>query len=135
MFRQNLEGITEQDLHLFVQNQTPESLTVEFKGELNLDRREDKAEAAKDVSAMANTAGGRIFYGLAEETLPDGSKVAGTLNPLTDGAIDSRLEDVLLSSIHPRPRFGMTKVPISGGRAPFLVPGVMRVRLEKQVKG
>jgi hypothetical protein len=110
MSRLNLQDINEEYLLSLEQNKIPESLTLEFKRELNLDNREDKAEAAKDISAMANTAGGRIFFGIDEKSLPDGSKVAGPIYPLTDGTIDSRLEDVILSSIHPRPRFRTHKI-------------------------
>ena len=70
---------------------------------------------------MANTAGGRIFYGVDEQELGDGSTVAGPIRPLTDGTVDSRLEDVLLASIHPRPRFRMRKIPVNSGSGFVLV--------------
>ena len=121
MFRVDLEDITEKDLISLQQDQIPESLTIEFKRGLDLASRQEKAEAAKNVSAMANTIGGRIFYGLDEEALADGSVVAGNVCPLTDGTLDTRVEDVLLSSIHPRPRFRTRKVPVNNNAGFVLV--------------
>ena len=63
-----------------------------------LEQGEEKAEAAKDISAMANTVGGRVFYGIDEESVSDGSVVAGPICPLKDGTLDTRLEDVLIAS-------------------------------------
>jgi len=115
MLRLQLDEIQEADLVRLGQDQIPESLRLEFKRELDLSNRQKKAEAAKDVSALANTDGGRILYGIDETELPDGSTVASTIYPLTDGDIDSRLADVLLASIHPRPRFRTRKVSVPGG--------------------
>lgn len=121
MFRRNLKDILEQDVISLEQNEIPESIKLEFKRELNLADRQHKAEAAKDVSAMANTVGGRIFYGVDEKQLSDGSLVAGSITPLTDGTIDSRLEDVLLSSVHPRPHIQTHKVSVQNNAGFVLV--------------
>ncbi len=121
MFRLNLKDIDEDNLKSLEQSEIPESIKLEFKRELNLADRRHKAEAAKDVSAMANTVGGRIFYGVDEKSLADGSVVAGPIAPLTDGTIDSRLEDVLLSSIHPRPHIQTHKVSVQNNAGFVLV--------------
>ena len=111
----HLDQIDETALLSLERNEIPESIRLEFKRELNLGSREAKREAAKDVSALANTAGGRLLYGIEEKELPDGSKVAGPIKPLTDGTLDATLSDVLVGSIHPRPRFAVRKVPVPGG--------------------
>lgn len=116
MLRLNLEEITEADLESLCKNQAGESISLEFKRELNLDSKADKAEAAKDVSAMANTAGGRIVYGIEEAETPDGANVASKLCPLSSADVGSRIEDVLISSIHPRPRFRTRVVPVGAGQ-------------------
>jgi hypothetical protein len=110
-----LAEISEADLEGLVQAAVPEGLTLEFKRELNLGQTNEKREAAKDVSALANAAGGRLLYGVAEKPLSDGSVVAGGVVPLTDGTAGSRLADVLHSAIHPRPRFDLRAVPVTGG--------------------
>jgi predicted HTH transcriptional regulator len=102
MFFDDLEAVDEAALRRIVENQVAESLTLEFKRELSLDTSEEKREAAKDISALANSEGGQVLYGVAEKKLPDGSRVASAIMPLTDGTVDSRLADVLASSLHPR---------------------------------
>jgi Putative DNA-binding domain len=110
----DLEQIDEQALRSLEANEIPESLRLEYKRELNLKTRDDKREACKDISALANTAGGRILYGVEEKDAADGP-IAGPLRPLSDGQIDSVLADVVIGGIHPRPRFASRKIPISGG--------------------
>lgn len=114
-FRKNLEGLSEADLLALEKDQIPESIRLEFKRNLNLGDRRQKAEAAKDISAMANAAGGHILYGIDEKQLPDGSTAAGSVCPLIDGTLQSRLEDVLLSTIFPRPRFRTWEVGVANG--------------------
>ena len=77
MLSDDIEKISEEELLSLEANEIPESITLEFKRDLNLGDRKKKAEAAKDVSALANTVGGRICYGIDERDSPDGS-VAGT---------------------------------------------------------
>lgn len=115
MLSRDLDQIDEQGLRSLEANQIPESLNLEYKRELSLKTRDEKREAAKDVSALANTAGGRILYGIDEKRLPDGSRVAGPICPLSDGQIDSILADVIVNAAHPRPRFASRKVPITSG--------------------
>lgn len=115
MFGRLLAEINEADLQELVQDAVPEGLALEFKRELNLAKADQKREVAKDVSALANTAGGRLLYGIEETELPDGSVVAGQIVPLTDGTVAPRLADVIYSVIHPRPRFDLRAVPVTGG--------------------
>lgn len=58
---------TESKLQNFITSEIEESLTLEYKAGEALDRVETKKkEITKDVSAMANSAGGMIVYGIAE---------------------------------------------------------------------
>jgi hypothetical protein len=93
----------------------PEGLRLEFKRELDLTSREQKREAGKDASAMANTLGGRILYGVDEIELPDGSKVAGRIIALSEEAAADKLADVLAAVITPRPSFNTHVVSVPGG--------------------
>ncbi|HXB54914.1 MAG TPA: ATP-binding protein [Vicinamibacteria bacterium] len=115
MFFDDLEAVDETALRRIAENQVAENLTLEFKRELSLDTKEEKREAAKDISAMANTVGGQILYGVAEKKLADGSKVASAIMQLTDGAVDSQLADVLANGVHPRVYPTMRKVAIAKG--------------------
>lgn len=58
---------TEAKLQNFIMSEIEESLTLEYKSAEALDRNETKKkEITKDVSAMANSAGGIIVYGIRE---------------------------------------------------------------------
>lgn len=59
---------SEADLQRLADDKVGESLQLEFKGSGALSKNPDgRAEIAKDVSAMANAAGGTIIYGIAEK--------------------------------------------------------------------
>jgi hypothetical protein len=112
-----LSSLTEADLQQLVLIKAPEGLMLEFKRELDLSSNAQKHEAAKDASALANTVGGRILYGVNETKLSDGSVVAGRITPLSDGTVAARLSDVLNTTVHPRLRFDTHQIPISSAGA------------------
>src|SRR6266702_803898 len=114
MIGKNLDAIAEEDLRSLVTLGIAEGITLEFKQQLDLENKEEKREACKDVSALANTAGGRIVYGVVERK-SHGPGVAEALHPLSDSGLRDRLGNVLLSGIHPRPRFRSVEVPAAAG--------------------
>lgn len=92
-----------------------ENFRIEFKGELDLTTHVQRLEAAKDISALANSAGGRIFYGIHERKLADGSRRAERLAPLVDFGLQGRLEDVVADMVHPQPHWRVASVAVEGG--------------------
>lgn len=101
-----LDAYTEEELKSFVlrliADRTAEDLRLDYKAGTALEGQRWKGEAAKDVSAFANSAGGMLVYGVREDAqtnAPDGSE------PGTDYAPDfeGRLFQVLNSAILPRP--------------------------------
>jgi predicted HTH transcriptional regulator len=58
---------TETDIQAFITEQRPEDLSLEYKAAdaLSKDERK-KAEISKEVSAIANSAGGAVVYGINE---------------------------------------------------------------------
>ena len=115
MFAVPLKELEEHHLRAFCKDGLGESDKTEFKQELSLAIPKERAEAAKDVSAMANGVGGRIYYGIAEDERGDGTVVASDIKPLTDGGLPERLENVLVEAIHPVPRYEMHRVDVGGG--------------------
>src|SRR4051812_12009648 len=58
----------ESDLLALISEQEKESLTLEYKGCDALSKNDPKKnEVSKDVSALANSAGGTIVYGMLED--------------------------------------------------------------------
>ena len=53
------------DVQAFLQQGVAENLTLDYKRELN-DSRSARAEMCKDASALANSQGGAIVYGVDE---------------------------------------------------------------------
>lgn len=100
MIPKALEQIAKADLEALVRERVPESRTLEYKSKLPGGSDADKREFLADVSALANTLGGDIVYGVEEQ---DGaaSAVVGVSVPNFD-AERLRLEQVLLSGIEPR---------------------------------
>jgi len=55
------------DLHNLIESQASESVTLEFKASCALEKTEgSRKELTKDISALANSAGGVIVYGIVE---------------------------------------------------------------------
>ena len=76
---------TESRLQNFITSEIEESLTLEYKAAEALDRNETKKkEITKDVSAMANSAGGILIYGISEYGDPErDAEALRKLSPLT----------------------------------------------------
>lgn len=107
---------TDATVRQLVTNQVSESLTVEFKRDLPMASASDKREIAKDISAMANSAGGWIIYGIDEQVGANGLKVAHAVSVLTtpnDAA--HRIDDVIAGSCTPRPHFRVREIATAGG--------------------
>jgi hypothetical protein len=111
----------EEDLQSLVSEQQPETVSREYKKSDAL-AKENKSEISKDVSAMANSAGGVIIYGIDEQ-----KKLGGPirLDEGVDGKQTSRewLEQVIDSNIQPRiDGIVVHPIPIaSTGRSAFVV--------------
>jgi hypothetical protein len=90
----------EADVLSLIDNEVQESLTLDYKQSDALGKSGGKkSELSKDVSAFANSSGGTILYGMAEN---------GHYPTLIDCGLDSSdiskewIEQVLNSSVHPK---------------------------------
>ena len=105
-----------------VEDRASEGSRLDFKRDL-YDPRNDpgKAEWAKDVTALANTAGGTLFFGIREE---DGTavEVCGVPSAGLDQEA-SRLTNLLHTWTSPRvaPNVDITTVDLGDGRAVMVV--------------
>lgn len=95
-------------LNSIVDSQLIESNSLEFKGAASLVTSLEKPcskhdDLSKDISAMANSNGGRIIYGLKESKDKLGRGTAESLDPINNSKISPDwLDQVINSRISPR---------------------------------
>jgi hypothetical protein len=109
---------TKDDLQRLVDEGLEESLTLDYKDSRALSREgAGPGELCKDVSALANSAGGQLVYGIEED------KVTKKPSKVDGGVIDPKvtrewIEQVLNSRIQPRLN-GVTTIRIDMGNEQF----------------
>ncbi|MHB8290526.1 MAG: AlbA family DNA-binding domain-containing protein [Acidimicrobiales bacterium] len=81
-----------------VDNNIPESSSLEYKSQLTLATKDQKLELLKDLTGMANGGGGTVVYGVTEH--PKTSS-AQSLTPLPAPSITGVIEDIVRAGIHP----------------------------------
>jgi hypothetical protein len=124
IFLKDVEAWTGADLEDFVAAKFPEGLRLEYKRELTLERKTQRAEAAKDVSGLANAQGGLLLYGIEEDDGED--PLPKAIVPITDEGLQTRLENVLDDALAPRASFQAATVPVGNGV-------VIVIRIEPQL--
>jgi predicted HTH transcriptional regulator len=95
-----------------IDNEIEESLTIEYKAAKSLGRKDsEKLEIMKDVSAMANSAGGRIYYGVAEYDEPEKKHLPEKIDPIdrtqfsrewleqVNNTIRPKINDLIIKSV------------------------------------
>lgn len=93
-----LDSVTESSLQQLVDDQIPEDKLLEYKRDLCIVSDKQKLEILCDITAMANTSGGDIVYGLGES-----SGLVGLKN-FNEDDCKLRIENLLRDSIQPRLR-------------------------------
>ncbi|MGH6970191.1 MAG: AlbA family DNA-binding domain-containing protein, partial [Caulobacteraceae bacterium] len=94
--------MTLSDVEALVTNAVAESRTLEFKAQLPGQKDEQKREFLYDVSALANTDGGDLIFGVEEAKGGVAKAVTGaTLTEPLDATV-RRLEQILASCVEPR---------------------------------
>ena len=97
---------TKIDLESLISDKVEENIHLDYKDARSLvpeGKRNPKAEIAKDVSAMANSAGGLIIYGVKEYNMPEKEHLPEQITPI-DRTEFSRewLEQVINSNVSPK---------------------------------
>lgn len=128
------------DLKTLIADATEESTELEFK--LNFGMPEDeiiiidkdkqgkkkkdwKTELAKDVSAMANSAGGTIIFGISEEKNENDKNIASELVPISNSKMDKdRLTRLLIENIRPEICFEITHIKAESENAGFFIVNI-----------
>jgi hypothetical protein len=94
---------TESRLQNFITSEIEESLTLEYKSAEALDRNETKKkEITKDVSAMANSAGGVLIYGIREFDQENRRHLPEKITPVDRRQYPREWVEQIIQAIRPR---------------------------------
>lgn len=107
IFGSTLNDVTHAQLHELVTTGVTEAYDLDFKGELYGHGDKDKRALAGDVAAMANTAGGVIVLGIAEDDQARAADAPGVA--ISDQEIN-RIHQTVASGVNPLPRFDVRSV-------------------------
>lgn len=109
----------ESDLLALISNQTPESLTLDYKQSRALSSANPRTELSKDVSSFANSAGGRLIYGIEEQNqIP--IALDGGIDPQTMSR--ERLEQLIVDNIRPRLEgVVIQQIPHANGNVSYVI--------------
>lgn len=106
-------------------NTVPEGRQIEYKRDLPKNDYEDVKEFLKDVSAMANTIGGDIVYGVKEGKNSNGDTVAESLEGVASVDADKvklRLDNIIRANIKPTLiGYDIHAIPLSNGQTVFVL--------------
>jgi hypothetical protein len=92
----------EAELQRYIKDEVEENLTLDYKAAAALDRNNSKTtEITKDVSAMANAAGGTIIYGLKEFPRPK-NHLAERIDPIDRTRFSKEWLEQIINNIRPR---------------------------------
>jgi hypothetical protein len=91
-------------INSLIEDKIEESLQLEYKGSGSLNSQNpDSKEISKDVSAMANSAGGIIIYGINEDQTNRKPYLPSQINPINRHNFSKeRLEQIINSNIQPK---------------------------------
>lgn len=92
----------EAELFRHISDEIEESIILDYKGAGSLDRADSKkTEITKDVSAMANSAGGTLIYGLREFPKPK-NHLPEKIDPVDRTKFSKEWLEQIINNIRPR---------------------------------
>lgn len=90
-------------LQQYINNETQENLTLEYKSADALAKSDGKMkEVSKDVSAMANSSGGIIVYGIKEYDVTEKRHLPEKIDPILQDSISKEWLEQVINNIRPR---------------------------------
>lgn len=118
---------TEATLQQLIADEVQESITLEYKSAGSLEKTDSKrTEITKDISAMANSAGGVVIYGIREYQEPDKKHLPEKIDPVDLVQFSKeRLENVI-NTIQPRID-GVEIIPVPLGSSDNSVAYVVKI--------
>ncbi len=120
MINKRIEDITENDLQELIDRKEVEGKTIEYKRSLPGNKDSEKIKFLAAVSSFANSSGGDLIYGIAEDK--------GIPKALDGLAIDSfdeaklRLENLIRDGIEARiPSLSISQIPLSNSNLAIVI--------------
>jgi hypothetical protein len=111
----------------YIDEQEQESLTLEYKRAAALGRESEKKEKiTKAVSAMANSAGGIVIYGVKEYDQPDKRHLPEDIDPVDQTRVSREWLQQVINNVQPRID-GLVIYPVPINTAPNHVVYVVEV--------
>lgn len=107
VFGARLDALSHAQVESLIVNGISEDYDLDFKGELYGNSDKARRDLAGDVSALANTAGGVIVLGIAEDDRARAASAPGV--PISDEAM-RRMRQIVADLVHPRPEFDLVPV-------------------------
>jgi len=93
---------TKEDLQRLIDNEVEESTILEYKSSFAVQNPKWREELAKDISAMANSNGGIIVFGIKQKDIGNGNAIAHRLTPIPSSEMTKdKLSQLLSSNIQP----------------------------------
>jgi Putative DNA-binding domain len=114
---------TESCLDFLIREKVEEGEAIDYKLQLPVDTKTEKAKAAKHVSAFANTFGGRIVIGMDEHEV-DGHNYPVKKAPLAERDYVDRLLNTLRAHCQPMPAIAVKPIDLADGSGFCLVVDV-----------
>lgn len=108
VFGAALDGVTADHVRSLVENGVSESFDLDFKEGLYGRGDSDKRALAGDVAALANTAGGVVVVGVAED---DQARAAAAEGVDVSDAEKARMLQIIASGVSPMPTVDIITVP------------------------
>lgn len=102
-----------QDIQNLLTLKLAEGPSLEYKRELSLAGRDARREVLKDLTGMANSGGGTVVFGIAED--PESEDLPGSVHPLTDSGTISRLQAIVRDGVNPPLLAEYQPIPWEGG--------------------
>jgi len=103
-----LEQVQYSQLMTLISNQVAEAFDLDFKSEMYGSSDRDKRDAATDVAALANTAGGLVVLGVEEDGQARASAAPGVVLSEAD---ERRLRQIVGSQVVPMPVIDVLRIP------------------------
>lgn len=102
MIDKPLNEITGEDIHSLIDNQVPESRTLDYKSKLTISDDKEKKEFCADVTALANTRGGDIIFGISEDNQKMPVEICGVFLDQNEDKIKTQINQILRSKVSPK---------------------------------